>query len=136
VYFSPLPAAAPVRGIVRSARRSRRCEEHGDAQPEDRAFRHVSARGARTAGKGIAEAAKTAGKKIAEGAGQSGEAPRPPGSSPRNGTVLDASSDFYHALAPVFRATDAGEIEIVSSALTLLEVLVASSSVTTPRTPR
>ena len=37
---------------------------------------------------------------------------------------IEESPSFLAALAPVFRAADSGDIEIVSSALTLLEVLV------------
>jgi predicted nucleic acid-binding protein len=37
---------------------------------------------------------------------------------------IEESLDYLELIAPVFRAADAGEIEIVSSALSLLEVLV------------
>ncbi len=37
---------------------------------------------------------------------------------------IEESEDYVDALAPVFGAADAGQIELVSSVLTLLEVLV------------
>ncbi|MGH2571050.1 MAG: type II toxin-antitoxin system VapC family toxin [bacterium] len=37
---------------------------------------------------------------------------------------IEESARYLDAIAPVFRAADGGDIEIVSSALTLLEVLI------------